>query len=222
MKKYLRTYHLPFSPEVNGDDKIMDSNILDKFQGEEIVITEKIDGGNSCLKPNVGVFARTHALPTDCETFNYIKNIHYFSKLHLLNPHYWYFGENTFAIHSIVYTNLTDSFYLFNIYDTQTKMWLSHDDVVKEAQRCNFKLVPIIYRGTMLPLKELEVYLAKELKKESLLGGQREGFVLRMAKSFSDNNKSEFDCVVKYVRKGHVQSDEHWKKNWKPQLIRFS
>jgi hypothetical protein len=42
--KYPRTYHLPWSPRVNDDDKVIsDINI---FRDHEVVITEKLDGEN--------------------------------------------------------------------------------------------------------------------------------------------------------------------------------
>jgi hypothetical protein len=52
----------------------------------------------------------------------------------------------------------------------------------------------------------------REIKKESEQGGDREGFVIRIADSFSADQFQEF--TGKYVREGHVQTDEHWSKNW--------
>ena len=55
--KYNRTYHLPFSPGTTNDDRINYDwqGILD----HELVITEKLDGENTCLKTS-GVYARSH------------------------------------------------------------------------------------------------------------------------------------------------------------------
>ena len=41
-----------------------------------------------------------------------------------------------------------------------------------------------------------------------------EGFVVRLTDGFHYDDFSE--CVTKYVRKGHVQSDQHWLKNATP------
>ena len=60
MKKYPRTYHLSFSPEVHSDDKIINKQYESEILKSEVVITVKMDGGNCCIKPNQGVFARTH------------------------------------------------------------------------------------------------------------------------------------------------------------------
>lgn len=50
MKKYPRTYHLPFSPEVHSDDKLCDISDVKHIIDEkiEVVISEKLDGG-ACL-----------------------------------------------------------------------------------------------------------------------------------------------------------------------------
>jgi len=213
--KYPRTYHLPFSPEVHSDDKVLHD--ISNFIGKDIIITEKADGGNTCLSQE-GVFARSHGQQTDCPTFDYIKNIHYFSKKHMMNHEYKYYGENLYAIHSIVYTNLKDYFYLFGISDKEK--FLSYFDMVKEATRMGFKSVPVVFRGIFETEKKLKDFLDDEIKKDSYWGGEREGFVIRTPNEFPIEDFSE--NVVKYVRKGHVQSDKHWKENWKKQELNKS
>lgn len=56
-EKYPRTFHFPFSEGTTDDDRIQS-----QWQGilqHELVITEKLDGENTCLKAN-GVYARSH------------------------------------------------------------------------------------------------------------------------------------------------------------------
>jgi len=210
--KYPRTFHLPFSPEVHSDDKVLHD--ISGFIGKEIIISEKADGGNTCLSKD-GVFARSHGQQTDCSTFDYIKAVHYFPKKYDMNKDFKYYGENLYAIHSIKYTNLKDYFYLFGISDKEN--FLSYIDMVKEATRMGFKSVPVVFRGIFKTEKELNTFLDKEIKKDSYWGGEREGFVLRTPESFKIEDFSK--NVVKYVREGHVQSDKHWKENWKKQEL---
>jgi hypothetical protein len=212
MKKYPRTFHFPFSPEVHSDDKVIDEKYLSNFINKEIIITEKYDGENSCLKPNGGVFARSHALPTFNPWSDWLKN-YYHERLHLMNPDYWYFGENMYAIHSIEYSNLNSFFYLFAIYDTINDIWLSFAEIEEEAIRLNMETVKVIFKGTMKSLSEIEKFLEKNIQNKSVLGGHCEGFVTRTPDRIevADFHKK----VVKYVRRGHVQTDEHWKANWK-------
>lgn len=223
MKKYPRTYHLPFSPEIHDDDKVCNLKYLKEMieNKYEIIITEKLDGGNCCLSIN-GVFARSHSTPTDHPTFDYIKNVHYYPKKgDFANKKI--FGENLFGIHSIEYTNLKDYFYVFNIFEDATiknatrdrlcNRFMSWDEIKGFCCNNNYQTVPVVYEGKIESLKWLENFLKEELKKESALGGQREGFVIRLRKSFDESDFEKF--VFKYVRKGHVQTDDHWTKNWK-------
>ena len=204
-EKYPRTYHLSFSPEIHGDDKVIHDKYLGHFLDTEIVISEKIDGGNCAIVLNDGVFARSHAQATSCPTFDYIKNVHYFAKMHLLNPDYKYFGENMFAIHSIEYTNLEDYFYLFNILDSKKGVWLDWEGVVKEAERLGFKTVPVRFKGKVSSILEVKDFMDKEILNESVLGGNCEGFVLRIAGEVQAEDFSQY--FAKYVRHGHVQTD---------------
>lgn len=58
MSKYPRTYHFNFSPGATNDDRIADS--LSNLIGQEIVITEKLDGSNTAITKD-GVYGRSHA-----------------------------------------------------------------------------------------------------------------------------------------------------------------
>lgn len=210
-KKYNRTFHVSFTEEKHLDDKTMngvfENNLLNN---KEIVISIKLDGGNCCLSSE-GVFARTHSVQTSCPSFNYIKNIHYFPKKHLLNPNYKYFGENMYAKHSIEYNELTDYFYLFNILDLEKNEWLSLKELQDEAKRLDFKVVPIVFIGKS-DKKSIQKLIQNDIMIMKFFGGECEGVVIRSVERFSDETWNENIC--KFVRKGHVQTDEHWNKNW--------
>jgi hypothetical protein len=45
--KYPRTPHLPWSPGIGDDDRILDD--LSSLQGEPVIITVKMDGENTTL-----------------------------------------------------------------------------------------------------------------------------------------------------------------------------
>ena len=207
MQKYPRTYHLSFSAEVHSDDKVISMFHQREIFDASFVITVKLDGGNCCIKPNSGVYARSHSQPTDHPSFDYIKNIHYYSKLHLLNPDYHYFGENMYAIHSIEYDELEDFLYIFNIFDTKSKEWLSWSEVVAESARCGFLVVPLLECD-----RDIEKCMLKSLSSK-WLGGDAEGFVIRKSDRIAEDEFSS--SVAKFVRANHIQTDEHWSRNWK-------
>ena len=52
------------------------------------------------------------------------------------------------------------------------------------------------------------------MSEPSTFGKEKEGCVIRKANSFTDEQGFE-NNVCKYVRANHVQTDEHWTKNWK-------
>ncbi|MFN8671452.1 MAG: RNA ligase family protein [Candidatus Sericytochromatia bacterium] len=203
--KYGRTYHFPFSEGATNDDKIQKNwhRILDN----DIVMTEKLDGENTCLK-NSGIYARSHAAPTKnpwsvnmLPIWNRIKD-----SLGDLNI----FGENLYGVHSIEYKNLKDFFYVFAI--RENDKWLSWEEVKFYAEALDLLVVPEIKIG-----KFTEKLIKKEIADNLLLGsrlnGECEGFVFRNINSFSVTDFST--NVLKYVRKNHIKTDEHWTKNWK-------
>ncbi|GAA4843575.1 RNA ligase family protein [Algivirga pacifica] len=205
MKKYNRTYHFPFSPGTTSDDKILKdwTGILQY----PLVMTEKLDGENTCLKKS-GVYARSHAAPTRNP---WAKNMwaiwdqvnHQLDDLEI-------FGENLYGIHSIEYTHLPSHFFVFAI--REGDLWFSWEEVMFYAQLMDLPTVPVIYQGKFLE-NQIENMIAEEMQKGSQLGGECEGFVFRNANAFhTDDFKRN---VLKYVRPNHVTTDEHWTKNWK-------
>lgn len=63
-------------------------------------------------------------------------------------------------------------------------------------------------------MEEISGFLATNLAIPSAYGGEREGFVMRIADGFQVRDFTK--AVCKYVRANHVQTDEHWRENWKP------
>lgn len=217
MKKYPRTFHFQFSPEVHDDDKVIHMRYLGNFLQDAVVITEKLDGGNTCLKGHQGVFARSHDLPAKEPWFDYLKG-RYYALMDKLHPDLWIFGENMYAIHSIEYSALDDYFYVFAVYDAAQGQWYTWDAVEAEAKRLGFGTVPVLYRGTVESMAFVNRWMDREIKKPSRFGGDREGFVMRVAGGFHADAFAQH--VAKYVRKGHVQTDERWERNWRAATLR--
>ena len=61
--------------------------------------------------------------------------------------------------------------------------------------------------------------MAAEMENGSRLGGECEGFVFRNAGNFHVDDFAK--NVLKYVRKNHVKTDEHWTRNWKRAKLWF-
>ena len=209
--KYPRTYHFPFSPGTTSDDRI--NADWQAILTNELVITEKLDGENTCIKTD-GVYARSHAAPTRNPWARNMWTIWENVKNNLGDLHI--FGENLYATHSIEYTNMESHFYIFGMRDGDT--WLPWDDVVFYAQVLDLPTVPVIGRGIFTE-KEIKTLINTVFTEGGKLGGGCEGIVCRTAQGF--DNALFSDSVLKYVRQNHVKTDEHWTRNWQRAKLRF-
>ena len=212
--KYPRTMHHPSSPGLQNDDRV--SEYPDDILGREVIITEKIDGGNTGLY-NGEVYARSTGQPSTAGWFAMVRKHHAWKTLGDLT--YVYHGEDIYGQHSIEYDAIPESetYMLFNIRRISAQPalgWLSWDDVVATADQMNIPTVPVLFRGVFNTQKELTNWFNDQIGLPSRLGGDREGFVVRAAEFIPEDQFSRL--VQKYVRKNHVQTDQHWKMNWQP------
>jgi hypothetical protein len=214
MSKYNRTYHLFFSPGATNDDRI--SKSVDTLLGIDIVITEKLDGEN-CGMTDGGVYARSHAAFTVSPWSREVRALHKLSVEDELGDGVYLFGENMEGIHSIEYTNLTSYFYIFGIRDNN--IWIPWEKVEEYSYLLDIPTVPVLFKGVVKTEKELKDLTEKLASEPSELGGLREGIVVRNASLFHDDDFAQ--NVMKWVRKGHVQTDEHWTRNWKKAKINY-
>ncbi len=80
---------------------------------------------------------------------------------------------------------------------------LSWDKTVEWAALLGLETAPILYRGIWN-----EETIKKCYSKISVFGGEQEGYVVRTTDGFQyDDFKNS---VAKFVRKNHVQTDQHW------------
>ena len=201
--KYPRTFHLPWSPGTTEDDKVLTS--LSGFEGEEVVVSLKLDGENTSLQRDY-IHARSleYAPRIDRDR---IKALH--ASIAFEIPEDWRIcGENLWAEHSISYKSLNSLFYVFSIWN-EKNVCLSWEDTLEWAQLLGLPTVPVLYRG---PWDEKLVRKLHQDVGED--GEEREGYVVRVARSFS---YGEFRRIVgKYVRASHVRTQAHWTRIIKP------
>ncbi len=201
--KYPRTFHLPWSPGMNRDDRMMSG--VDVFEGNEVMICEKLDGENTSMYST-----HIHARSLDSITHpsrNWVKNL-WAQKGYLIPEGWRVCGENMFAKHAIHYTNengnaLDTYFYMFSIWD-ERNMCLSWAETEEWAELLGFTLIPVLYKGIW------DMNIINELNKKMELNPNTiEGYVVRLTREY---HYSEFRNVCgKYVRKNHVQNNHgHW------------
>ena len=199
--KYPRSFHLPWSPGGTRDDKRMAST--EALCGVPIVITEKLDGSNMAMTRSA-IYARSHSGPPTHPSFAWAKALHA-RVCGQIDDGLTIFGEYCYAVHSIAYDALPSYFFLFGVRDDAAGQWWDWDGVETQAAILSLPVTPVLFRGVVAELERLTRRLAAE---PSIYGGEREGMVVRVERKFADE---EFGRVLgKYVRAGHVQTDEHW------------
>jgi RNA ligase len=223
-RKYGRTFHYPFSPGTTNDDRINQDYWEDIYRLKTVIHTEKLDGENNCLSKH-GVFARSHAAPTISAWTRKIQEK--WSSLKNDLGDYEIFGENLYAIHSIEYPLIENYFYVFGV--RELDKWLSWEETAFIAAAFDLPTVPV--------LEEINDFSNKKLFEENILSIiKRESTFLSIdtqtkktcsMEGIVTRNKFEYNVedfqgnVFKYVRKGHVKTDEHWTRNWKKATLKF-
>ena len=218
--KYPRTYHVPFSPGATKDDKKLKDGWFEYYRGKEIVVTEKLDGENSCLCQK-GVFARSHGAETRSPwSINlWGDNGLYWKVKGLIDDDLLIFGENLYGEHSIHYEKLRDYFHVFACYNETTDKWWSWDDVKFVSKVLDVPHVPTLWRGIAESEDQIRELIIQTMNMPSAYGSTKEGVVIRLTNEFDGEDFPNYVC--KYVRANHVQTDEHWTRNWKKaELIR--
>lgn len=201
LAKYPRTYHVPWSPGINDDDRVMHD--MSGFEGEEVVVTLKMDGENTSLYSSVfenDFHARSVDGMSHPQSQSMAKSLH--ARFAHEIPYLWRLNvENMYAKHSIAYNDLDDYLYGFMIWN-HLNVSLSYDDTLTWFELLGITPARELYRGIYNEDKVRA--LAKDLDWE-----KDEGYVLKKTRAFS---YGEFHrSVVKYVREGHVQTRKHWK-----------
>mmetsp|Transcript_49977 Transcript_49977/g.140044 ORF Transcript_49977/g.140044 Transcript_49977/m.140044 type:complete len:1427 (-) Transcript_49977:87-4367(-) len=205
---YPSTPHLPFSPGVHADDvQLADCEAL---LLSEVVVTEKLDGGNCCIKDGQ-VYARTHAHPATHQSFSAVKQLA--MNFAQCVGDVELYGENMAAVHSIEYGNLTSYFYVFAA--REAGEWLAWDEVVALAERLDLPVVPVVFRGRFESSRQVQDCFERWARESSAVGAGvcPEGFVIRHVQTMPAGSFS--DHIAKYVRANHIQTDKAWKGNWR-------
>lgn len=218
-QKYGRTYHYSFSPGTTSDDRFNHTYWEDIQKIETLLHTEKLDGENNCLN-QYGVFARSHAAPTTSPWTIQLRERCELMKNDLGNIEL--FGENLYAVHSIEYKRIDEYYFIFAV--RQMDKWLSWEEVKFYAAMFDLPTVPelAIEPTKDLTKEALQIEIESWAQEESVFGSLNpftgenctpEGVVARNIEEYPVGDFMH--NVFKYVRKGHVKTDEHWTRSWK-------
>ncbi len=207
--KYPRTPYWPHSPTIGRGERVHADP--SRFTGVPVVVTEKLDGSNVLLHEG-NVYGRSMSVPSEGKWMAMVKKHHAWK---VTDSDIYLYGEDIYGVHSIEYGPVPEdqTFYAFALRD-KTGAFSSFTELECFAEIHRIPVVPVLFRGTFGSVAEISAFFEYAHAESSVLGNEREGVVLRLASGFME---SEFPVTVcKSVRAGHVQSDEHWTKNWSP------
>jgi hypothetical protein len=195
--KYPRTYHLPWSPGITDDDRVLSQETIEKWDGHLVVITEKMDGENTTMYRD-GIHARSLEYEARYDR-DRIKALHA-SMAYKIDEGMRVCGENLTAVHSIRYENLPHFFMVYGIWVNET--CLSWGDTETYAAVLGLPTVPVLWEGIWSTAFATTYHELLDFKTQ-------EGYVVRPAGPFSMREYAT--RVGKYVREGHVQNNHgHW------------
>lgn len=204
--RHPRTYHLPFSGKVEegdvGDDKILRD--LSRFEGEQVVVTAKMDGMQATLYRDY-MHARTTDFKSDI-TWHWLQNFHKKFGYEIpdgyrVNVENLWGGPCTaiqyskLPLYTMAWMMWDDKNYCLD-WDTTKEWCILFGDVLKEAGvEQGLPIVPTLYEGIW------DEDVIRNLYQPTYDGDPLEGFVVRPRGRF--HYKDFRNSVGKYVRRGH-------------------
>ena len=202
--RYPHTPHLPWSPGYDAqEDMVLEST--DHWAGSEVIITEKMDGECTTLAREY-----MHARSPDYSPHPSRTRVRAeWGRMKGEIPPGWKVClENVSAMHSIKYTDLPAYFLVFSIWNDGGTA-LHWDDTLEWCGLLNLRTVPVLWRGTWDEGKCREIVAGLDLDRQ-------EGIVVRPARRYrwDQIEDPEKGVMGKWVRKGHVTTDEHWMERY--------
>lgn len=194
--KYNRTFHVPWSPGLHDDDRMLSS--LAAFTGKRVIVTEKMDGENTTCYADGYVHARS-VDSGGHPTRDWVKGF-WSGVAHDLPESWRVCGENLFEKHSIGYDALPSYFMGFSIWNDQN-ICLSWDETMEWFALLGITTVPVLYDG-IFDQKAIQALYDEKADYE-----RREGYVVRVADSFTYGQFRSH--VGKFVRRDHVRTVPH-------------
>lgn len=196
--KMPRIFHLPWSPGATSDDKI--AKDIKALENKEVVVTAKQDGENGNAYSDGYYHARSLSYEAH-PSRSYAKSVLVEAAKEL--PKDWRITvENCYAKHSIHYKNLEALLFVIGIWNERNCI-LSWDETEEWCQLLGLKTVPVLYRGIW------NEELVKKLYQPTYNGDPMEGYVVRVADSFSYAEHKKY--CLKFVKANFVTCSEHWK-----------
>ncbi|MCP5426548.1 MAG: RNA ligase family protein [Gammaproteobacteria bacterium] len=204
--------------DVRGD-KVLTQSERDEFLRHELTVEEKVDGANL----GISFDSEGNIRAQNRGTYLHLPGSGQWKKLgewlahrsDLLFEHlfdrYILFGEWCYAQHSIFYDRLPDWFLAFDIYDRESRRFLSSACRDRLIEKIPVSKVPCLARGRF-SYSEIERFLSKS----RLTDQSAEGIYLRI------DQGDWLEQRAKLVRPAFIQAvEKHWSRSTiKPNRLR--
>jgi hypothetical protein len=230
--KYPRTPHL-FGSTGTDDDKHLDEADSERFIADEsLIVEEKIDGTNVGLH-----FSSAGELVLQCRGHLITEGMHpqydlfkqwaAVKRLVLeeqLEDRFILFGEWVYARHSVHYRQLTHYFFEFDIYDKQSRAFLSLERRLDRLAGTGIETVPVLHTGA-IDRERLQKLIGPSLFDSQFHNPQTnrvdplmEGLYLRTEAGGAVSGRAKF-VRPEFVEK--VKQSTHWQyQEMVPNLLR--
>ena len=215
LAKYPRTPLWPGSPSKDRDDRT--SPNPQDFIGRPLVITEKLDGLNLLLhRGDIHLRSTDPTGRVNSPWLAMVKKHHAWKLTAPARAHIHLYAEDLYAVHSIEYGPIPQNHTLraFASISQQNGWFDDFQRTLDLAADLDITPVPTLHRGVFDSQRELQDLLDTIHGQDSVLGGPREGAVIRVEASFPLDNLHLNVC--KSVRRHHVQTEKHWTSSWRP------
>lgn len=200
--KYPRTYHLPGSPGMQSDDRMMDSSA--HWAGQDITVSIKLDGANTTLYADGlhGRSVRGRSHPSQ----SYVRSL---QPTLNLDPSLRAVVENLQAAHTLRYAGLENLAYGLSIWDGDT--CLSTADTALYFAVLDLPTPPVVYQGPYVSQAHLDSLAAQ------VTASGHEGVVARLSRAFT---LREFPSAVgKHVGAEFARRRDAGGHDWHRQTI---
>ena len=177
--KYPNTPYWPWSPTIGRGDAVHPNPR--RFVDESVVVTEKLDGSNTVLRAGE-VYGRSVAAPSRGKWMAMVKKHHAWK---VNEPGVYLYGEDIYGVHSITYEPVAEheTFHAFALRDGDGA-FAAFEEVETYANRLAIPVVPVLFKGCFGSVAKIRAFLKLAHGEPSVLGGKREGVMLRLARRF--------------------------------------
>lgn len=198
--KYPSTPHLPGSGSMTKDDSSASRETLQLLKsGIELIVTEKMDGGNISLYHD-DFHARS--LDAKAQPWDFAAKAKWAEIRYSIPDGIRISGESVHARRSVAYDGLAGPILVFGVW--RGRELLSWDETEAIAGELGLPLVPVLYRGS-----DFEEALTA-WGESGRTADDSEGFVVRDAGSYSADDFALH--MAKWVRENHVRTSADWRK----------